>query len=202
MAQDAAAPAVVDVELEPLTAEAFSAFGACGKQPLRSPDWVAAGTRTGPGVREAKDGSGQRVAHLWRLGDLRFEAGVPYLGFVRYWRQGFVVSQLERHLRETQTWIATSGSGALLVAEPSSRDDAAPAPATVHAFLIEPGDAVSIAKGIWMVHFFPFGRHADYLVVTARRDPEEDRQTVDLAETHGATVAIRLPARVAGAEDE
>lgn len=195
-------PTVVEVELQPLTATAFSPFGVCGKQPVQSPDWVAAGKRTGSGVREAKDEEGPRVAQLWRLGDLRFEAGVPYLGFVRYWRQGFAVSQLERHMRETQTWIATAGSGALLVAEPSSRDDGAPDPTAVRAFLIEPGDAVSIAQGVWMCHFFPFGRHADYLVVTARRDPEEDRQTVDLTTTHGASLAIRLPAAATGGEGE
>lgn len=185
---------VVGVELQPLTIEAFSPFGFCGLRPPRPPDWVAAGTRTGSGVREAEADEGPKVAELWRLGDLPYEAGLPYVGSVRYWNQGFFVSELERHLRETQTWIATAGSGALIVAPPSDRNDAAPDPESVRAFLIEPGDVVGIAKGVWMCHFFPLGRWADYFVVTARRDPEEDRVTVDLAITHGATLAIRLPA--------
>ena len=188
------APRTVAVGLQPLEIGSFSEFGFCGVRPARPPDWVASGTRAGAGVREAKEGGGPRVAELWRLGDLRFTGGIPYVGSVRYWHQGFLVSELERHMRETQTWIATGGSGALLVAAPSDREDAAPDPETVKAFLVEPGDVVAIATGVWMCHFFPLGRFADYFVVTARRDPEEDRQTVDLAATHGVTLAIELPA--------
>jgi ureidoglycolate hydrolase len=161
----------------PLSADAFSPFGVCGKRTDREPDWVAGGSRiTGVAETLEEDAS---IAKLWRLGDLEFDA-TPYFGSVRYFHQGFRVAELERHRGETQTWIAQSGTSVIVVARPTEKasdlrvDD-------VTAFVMEPGDAVSLGRAVWMCHFFPLGSHADYLLVTARRNPEQDRDLANFA---------------------
>lgn len=139
-------------------------------------------------MREHRDAAALPIAELWRLGDLRFGA-TPYLGLVRYHHQGFQVAQLERHVDETQTWICRCGTAFLIVA-PAGDD---PLPAAARAFVVEPGDAVSIAAGVWMCHFFPLLDSADFLVVTARREPEQDRGVVNLLHRHATVLEIVLP---------
>lgn len=182
----------VSLPVQALQPAAFAPFGFCTGAQDRQPDWVAAGTRTA-GVHEASESAATPVAELWRLGDLTYELDVPYVGFVRYFHQGFLVSELERHPHETQGWLCQSGSGVVLVAEPGPAPGGPPAPEGVRAFLIEPGDFICIGAGIWMCHFFPLGPSAEYLVFTARREPEQDRETVDLAES-GVVLSICLAA--------
>ena len=114
------------------------------------------------------------VANLWNVSALSFDQEPPYVGVVRYFNQGFRLAQLERHLHETQTWIARAGSSYLVVA-PATPLEESPPPESARVFLIEPGDIVVIGKAVWMCHFFPLGDSADYIVVTARREPEQDR---------------------------
>lgn len=173
-----------------LTAEAFAPYGIYGGQPDRAPDWVASGSRVG-GVTEGHTSGGALVAQLWNLGDLAYSGDVPYLGAVRYFHQGFRVAQLERHTGETQTWLACRGTSFLVVARPEP-DGAPPAPEAAAAFVVEPGDLVAIGQGVWMCHFFPLGAEATYLVVTARRAPEQDRDLANLVQTAGTVLEIAV----------
>lgn len=175
---------------QPMDAESFAPFGSWAHEPDRQPDWVASGSRV-DGVRESHEDRGDTpVAQLWRLGDLSFDA-VPYIGFVRYFHQGFRVAEVERHPHETQTWLARSGTSFLVVA-PATDSDAVPAPDDARAFVVEPGDLLAIGRGVWMCHFFPLGADATYTVLTARREPEQDRDLVNFVETAGTVLEIGL----------
>jgi ureidoglycolate hydrolase len=179
--------AVLSVPVRKLTPETFALFGVYVSRPQRNPDWGASGSRIG-GVTEAQRTEGVEVARLWNLGDLAFEEQ-PYVGLVTYFNQGFRVAQLERHVNETQTWIARSGSGYLVVA-PRTSPGRPPGPESAQAFLVEPGDVIAIGKGVWMCHFFPIAETAEYAVVTARRAPEQDRDLVDFVKTSNTVLEI------------
>ena len=181
-------PTVIQVPARKLTPETFAPFGIYVALPVREPDWGAAGSRV-DGVTETAHTTGREVARLWNLGDVDFGDEIPYVGVVSYFNQGFRVAQLERHMHETQMWIARSGSGYLVVAPPTPAHHA-PAPETAEAFLVAPGDMVVITRGAWMCHFFPLGASAEYAVVTARRAPEQDRDLVNLVSTSNTVLEI------------
>jgi ureidoglycolate hydrolase len=173
-----------------LCAETFAPFGIYAHLPEREPDWIATGSRI-EGVREGTLQEGTTVAKLWKLSDLIFTDDKPYLGLVKYFHQGFKVAQLERHINETQTWLVRRGTSFLVVA-PRTESDKLPNPKSAVAFLIEPGDLVSIGVGVWMCHFFPIFKEGEYIVITARRDPEQDRDVVDLIATANTVIEIVL----------
>lgn len=174
---------------QPLTAATFAPFGLVVEEPPGPPTWGATGSRV-EGVVEGRDGGGTPVASLWALGDLSFAGDVPYLAFVRYHHQGFDVAQLERHPSETQTWLAVDGVAFLVVAPATA--GAAPPPESAAAFLVTPGQLLAISRGVWMCHFFPVGAVATFGVITARREPEQDRDLVDLRTTADTVLRIVL----------
>ena len=173
-----------------MSPEAFAPFGTYAAMPARTPDWAASGSRI-DGVREVSFQVEKPVANLWRLTDLVFKNGNPYIGFVQYFHQGFRVAQLERHVNETQTWFARKGVSFFVVA-PLTAAGETPNPESAQAFLIEPGDLVSIGAGVWMCHFFPIFDEGEYLVITARREPEQDRDLVNFVETSNTLLELVL----------
>lgn len=185
-------PTVYRLAAQALDRESFARYGAYVAEPDTAPDWGASGNRV-EGVREGRgSGSGSPIAQLWSLGDLSFEGDVPYVGFVRYFHAGFRVAELERHVQETQTWIAREGASFVVVAPPTP--DGLPEPAAAAAFLVQPGDAIAIGRGAWMCHFFPIGPVATYTVITARRAPEQDRDLVNFVSTADTVLEIGLTA--------
>lgn len=183
-------PRILRLKVKKLSSEDFAPFGTYAAMPARTPDWVASGSRV-DGVREDSSQVGEPVAHLWRLADLIFRDDHPYIGFVRYFHQGFRVAQLERHVNETQTWFARKGVSFFVVAPPTAADET-PTPESVQAFFIEPGDLVSIGSGVWMCHFLPVFDGGEYLVITARRDPEQDRDLVNFVATNNTLLELVL----------
>ncbi len=167
------------------TPETFQRFGILSSLPTGEPSWGASGSRV-DGVREGVQHEKKKVSDLWALGDLEFEES-PYLAYVRYLNQGYRVAQLERHMKETQTWVACKGTSIFVVA-PRGDD---PAPETAEAFLFEPGDVVAFGKGIWQCHFLPLVDEAEFIAVTARKMPEQDRDLVNFA-SRGVVLQIAL----------
>ena len=183
-------PTVHRLVAQALDGESFAPYGWYVEEPERAPDWGASGDRI-DGVREGRnDGVGSRVAELWSLGDLSFEGDVPYVGFVRYFHAGFRVAELERHVQETQTWVALEGTSFVVVAPPTG--DGVPEPSAVKAFLVEPGDIVAIGRGAWMCHFFTIGPVATYSVITARRAQEQDRDLLNFVTAANTVLEIAL----------
>lgn len=167
------------------TAESFRRFGIFSSRPAGAPSWGASGSRV-DGVSEGVRHDKKKVSDLWALGDLDFEEP-PYLAYVRYVNQGFQVAQLERHMKETQTWIACKGTSIFVVA---ARGDH-PAPEAAEAFLFEPGDVVAFGKGVWQCHFLPLLDEAEFIAVTARKTPEQDRDLFSFA-SRGVVLQIAL----------
>lgn len=178
------------IKLQELTAPSFSSYGIYASTvELDAPDWVTSGDRIS-GVTEETRGEGSQVSKLWKLGDLAFDGG-PYMGYVRYQFQGFRVAQLERHRGETQVWQAIAGASAIVLAL-GDIDTAAPQADSSAAFLVCPGDLIAIHRGVWHCHFLPLGVSADFAVITARREPEQDRDLVDLSTETGSLLEICL----------
>jgi ureidoglycolate hydrolase len=176
------------VTVERLSTDAFEPYGTYVERPRREPDWVASGSRV-MGVVEAR-GTDAKIAQLWHIGDLEFDQPV-FLGSVRYYHQGFVVAELERHRGETQTWIATRGTSLLVVA-PATQPGEELDVERLRIFVVEPGDVLAIGRGVWMCHFLPLGSDADYVLVSARREPEQDRDLVNLARTRNLVIVADL----------
>ena len=180
----------VITKVKKLHREAFSVYGGCGSKPDSEPTWYASGTRT-EGVSESKEPSDENlIADLWILDNLEFPNGTPYLGYVRYYHQGFRVSQLERHRFESQTWIALEYKSILVVAP--DEGDSAPNIGSVEAFLIVPGDVIAIRRGVWMCHFFPISDEASFNVITERREPEQDRDLLDFRKLENSVIELDL----------
>ena len=125
-------PQVVEIPLQPLTAEAFASFG----QILGDVD--------APPVFEAP--------HLrsWRL-DIELD-GPAELMVVRYRHQPFELTTIERHFAVTQSFIPLGDQpSVMVVAAPTDPHDwsAVPAPNALRAFLI-PGDCgIMLWRGTW-----------------------------------------------------
>ena len=181
-------PRIHRLPAKKLTPTSFSPFGIYAAEPDRPADWTASGSRI-EGVREDVTMMGKPVAQLWNTGDLTFEQDVPFIGFVRYFNQGFRLAQLERHIHETQTWLCRRGTAFVVAAAPGEH----PTPESAAAFLVEPGDLISFGKGVWMCHFFPLLNEAEFLVLTARREPEQDRDLVNFVQTSNTILEITLP---------
>ena len=146
------------------TTESFSPYGICHEIPAREPD-RRAGTH----------------AALWTLGDLEYTLKAPFVGLVRYYQRGFVCSTMERHPGETQTFIPVGGMPSIVaVAEPN--DQPLPDPATFRGFLLDGTKGLTLHRGTWVRHFYPIGDHADYVVITGRRTPQDDVDNIDLVE--------------------
>jgi ureidoglycolate hydrolase len=177
-------PIAHPVVAQRLTAASFAPFGVFAERPEREPEWTASGSRLA-GVTEAHQNAAD-IAKLWVVGELEFAAPI-FIGSVRYFHKGFEVAELERHVGETQTWVAHSGTSLLVVAPPTDRGEDLN-PADVRIFIVEPGDVLAIGRGVWMCHFFPLGPTADYSVISARREPELDRDLVNLIATRNTVV--------------
>lgn len=116
------------VEIEPMTVEAFAPFGWLIDAPERPSDH-----RPLVPARFECDGR-TTVSTIWQ----------PYA------EASF--SRLERHFGVTQTFFQLSGpSAAVCVAPPTDpdREDAIPDPGEVRAFLIDPDQGFTFARGTW-----------------------------------------------------
>ena len=157
----------IRVPLSEFSTAGFAPYGVCHEMPDRRPDRKA-GTH----------------AALWNLGDLEFTLKAPFVGFVRYYRRGFICSTMERHPGETQTFVPVGGMESIVaVARPT--EGLRPDPRTFRGFLLDGRKGLTLHRGTWVRHFFPIGSHADYVVVTGRRAPTDDVDNIDLAASMG-----------------
>jgi ureidoglycolate lyase len=123
---------IVDIPLQPLTAEAFAGFG------------QIIGDFEAPPIFEAP--------HLrsWRL-DFELD-GPTELMVARYLHQPFELTAIERHFAVTQSFIPLGDQpSVMVVAAPTDPDDrsAVPTPDALRAFLI-PGDrGIMLWRGTW-----------------------------------------------------
>lgn len=146
-------PRIVDVEVEPLTEEAFEPFGAV----------VGAGSR--PPALEIG------TMQTWKA---PFEVdGALAMIICRYAREPIAWSRMERHLAVTQAFLPLASVASVMVVAPPSdptRRDAAPPPEAVRAFRMTGDVGVVLWRGTWhALRRFPLGApHADFVLLTGR----------------------------------
>lgn len=157
-------PRIVDVNVEPLTEEAFEPFGAV----------VGAGNR--PPAFDAD------TMQTWKA---PFEVdGALEMTICRYLREPIAWSRMERHLAVTQAFLPLAGVGSVMVVAPPTdpcRRDAVPPPETVRAFRMAGEVGVVLWRGTWhALRRFPVGApHADFVLLTGRDTQSElERQAV------------------------
>ena len=100
-------------------------------------------------------------------------------------------SNLERHARTEEVFIALDGSVIFPVGAPSP-GAALPDPATVKAFRLPAGKGVLLRKGCW--HWIPFPLHARarLLVIFRAGTPDEDLDIQDLQAAKGILFRIAV----------
>ena len=120
---------LVDIALEPVTAQSFAPFGELIDEPSAPPVFA------GPGLRS------------WRL---RYEAsGATDLMVIRYDHRPMTFTKLERHSNVTQCFVPLGAMPWVMVVAP--RDDSGddPVPECVRAFLVGGAQGILLWKDTW-----------------------------------------------------
>jgi ureidoglycolate lyase len=159
---------------QPLTREAFAPYG----------ELIAPGTDE----RAINFGTTRRfddVAHL----DVEEEGGRACVAIFRTdadtHRAPYPLRAFERHLLGSQSFVPMGAGRCLAVLAGSG---AAPDEAAIAAFIVEPGQGVTLRRGVWHHPLITIGA-ADILVIE-RAAQDEDCEVVSLK----ARVEVRLPA--------
>lgn len=146
------APAAVrSVIAQALTVSAFAPFG----------DVIIAGASSSVAINA---GSAQRFDDLTRL-DFDAQGGTPCVAIFRTSVQmrttAHRFSVMERHLLGSQTFVPLAQGRCLAVV---ALGDNAPDEATLQAFIVEPGQGITLRRGIWHHPLLTLGA-ADVLVI-------------------------------------
>lgn len=143
--------------VSPLEAAAFAPFGTV--------------LATGPEGIAINGGTARRFDLAGAL-DLTRENGQPLLSLIRTEavRRPVTVALLERHRLSSQTFACLSGHDFLAVVAPAGETVD---PATVRAFRVPPGRAVTYAPGTWHAPLMALDGPADVLVI-GRASPVTD----------------------------
>ena len=121
---------VIEIRLEPLTAEAFAPFGQLIR--ARSDE---------PPVFEAQQ------LRSWRQ-DFEVE-GPTELMYIHYIHQPIEFSTFERHFQVTQTFVALGGAASVMVVAPPSGRDSVPEPGELRAFFVPGTVGLMLWRGTW-----------------------------------------------------
>jgi len=161
----------VDAELtlhaEPLTAEAFRAFGEVVDRRALAPTLAING------------GTAQRLHDLARIDVAR--GGHAAISLVRAQARTlpFKVECMERHLRGSQAWLPLRGARWLVVVSAPGRRPAGP---SLRAFVASDTQGVNYRRGTWHHPLIALEANAEFLVVDrVADDGREDCEVVDFA---------------------
>lgn len=175
------APAAVrNLIAQMLTASAFAPFG----------DVIAAGAGSSVPINA---GSAQRFDDLTRL-DFDMQGGTPCVAIFRTSAQmpttAHRLSVMERHLLGSQTFVPLAQGRCLAVV---ALGDTAPDETTLQAFIVEPGQGITLRRGIWHHPLLTLGA-ADVLVIE-RQTAVVDCEVVALTGQFVATLmdTVDLP---------
>lgn len=148
-----------------LSAEAFAAFG----------DVIAAGAHSSTAINE---GTAQRFDDLTRL-DVNQGDGTPCVAIFRTSDKSqpapYRLTMFERHLLGSQTFVPMGQGRCLAVL---TLGDASPDEENIQAFIVEPGQGITLRRGVWHHPLITLGS-ADVLVIE-RRSAEVDCDIVPI----------------------
>lgn len=119
-------------------------------------------------------------------GCAELSAGRQWVGFVQAAAGTPVITEMERE-PGTEMIIPVSGRIVQVVAlnDPEGQTSARPDAATARAFLMQPGEALVMAPGVWHAAAFGFGADASYFYVAERRRAERSEGRLGWVEISG-----------------
>lgn len=146
------------VMAEPLTAEAFAAYGQVLERPAVTAD-IEKGW----------------LGYWHALADVGFQTH-PVWGWLEVRHRAMILNELERHCAAHEVFIAMQGASLMAFATGGSHDDrhSVPDPATLRVFRIEPGQAVVVGRGVWHTPSWPLGETAGFLLALEHATPADD----------------------------
>ncbi|MDD2764633.1 MAG: ureidoglycolate lyase [Opitutaceae bacterium] len=103
----------------------------------------------------------------------------PVWGWLETRQRPFLLSELERHNHSDEVFIAACGRSAMPFALGGklSNPSAQPNPATLSIFIVEPGQAFIVPKGVWHAPAYPLGGAVHYLILLEALLPTSDIDT-------------------------
>lgn len=114
----------------------------------------------------------------------------PYIATGRYYFRGARCEYLQRHPASTVVLIPLGMSASVIFVAPDV--DGEPDLSQVKAVLLDGRSGVVINPGVWVRYAYPVGEFADFAYVSARVDPEEDIERIDLEERYGTVLEWRF----------
>jgi len=119
-------------------------------------------------------------------GCAELSAGRQWVGFVQAAAGTPLISEMERE-PGSEMIIPVSGRIVQVVAlsNPAGQTVARPDASTARAFLMEPGEALVIAPGVWHAAAFGFGADASYFYIAERRRAEQSEGRLGWVEISG-----------------
>lgn len=160
------AAAIQTIRAQALTAAAFAPFG----------DVIAAAAQASTAIN---DGTAQRFDDLTQL-DVHEQGGSACVALFRTHAgthvAPYALSMFERHLLGSQSFVPMAQGRVLAVV---AQGDASPDEAGIQAFIVEPGQGITLKRGVWHHPMITIGA-ADVLVIE-RRAAHVDCEIVRIA---------------------
>lgn len=157
--------AVQRVPVRQLDDDSFGDFGSI----------VAAGSVTDESLNRAPG----QMAFLWVHQFLDYPAQ-PYVASSRYYFRGSRCEYLQRHPASSVVLIPLGITPSVIFL--AADNDGDPDLSTARALYLNGQRGIVINRGVWVRYAYPLGAFADFAYVSARVDPEEDIERVNLEE--------------------
>lgn len=120
------------------------------------------------------------IYQYWdKIARLEFSGDPAELAFLRVYRRAFVLEQMERHLKASQTFIPLTPHTCIFALAPASQEDR-PDPDSVRAFILDGTRGVNLHTGTWHWSIFPTTESADFVMLVRRDTVADDLNVVDL----------------------
>ncbi len=194
----APAPKVVRLQAEPLSIEAFAAFGevlsARPTPPITNRTLIDKGfVRTKDPVSDARYPDFDVLDYWTPIAEISKDT--MRFGYLRPKPRPLSVSWFERHVLGTQTFIPVGGRRALFVVAPpgdNADPDALPDLSLARAFVLDGKAGVNIKPGTWHWTPFPLEDGAEFVILVRDRAGPDDLNFVDLETRLGTRLDIAL----------
>jgi hypothetical protein len=106
----------------------------------------------------------------------------PFIATGRYYFRGSRCGYLQRHPGSTLILIPLASTASVIFIAPDSEGE--PDLAEVKAIFLDGRSGVAVNPGVWVRYAYPVGEYADFAYVSARVDPADDIEHVDLEERY------------------
>ena len=120
------------------------------------------------------------IYQYWdKIAKLEFSGDPMELAYLRVYRRAFVVEQMERHMKASQTFIPLTNQTCIFALAPPNQGDR-PDPVSIRAFILDGTRGVNLHTGTWHWSIFPVAESADYIMVVRRDTIVDDLHIAEL----------------------